>query len=301
MAVYGTILCAIDFSETSGDALRLGMHLASRLGAGVVAVHVIDRLLAEAAATRDTERRFAEQTAQDLQAFVVGADTAAADGRRRTGSAAPACIVRTGTAHEEILACANEQGAGLVVMGTHGLGGLKKLFFGSVTEKVLRDTPLPVLAVTKRDGDAPARTEIGGVMAAIELDANAEGVLAHASALASALTVPLSVFHVARDVQALPPLADAAQRVAVDRQAAARARLKELVGTTGREGLEAEVEAGPPAEQIARAASSRRDAIVVIGLGGRGVFHPPGSTAYRVLCMSAAPVLAVPGVESAAR
>ena len=55
--------------------------------------------------------------------------------------------VTSGGPSEAILLVARTRDAGLIVMGSHGLGGFRKLLFGSTTEQVLRQTERPVLAV----------------------------------------------------------------------------------------------------------------------------------------------------------
>ena len=60
---------------------------------------------------------------------------------------APGIAVVTGNAAEQILAQIVECEIDLVVMGTQGLEGTSRFVFGSTTEKVLRESPVPVLAV----------------------------------------------------------------------------------------------------------------------------------------------------------
>jgi nucleotide-binding universal stress UspA family protein len=57
------------------------------------------------------------------------------------------CATRVGHPFVEILACAAEQKADLIVMGTHGRGPVAHVLLGSVTEKVVRKAPCPVLTV----------------------------------------------------------------------------------------------------------------------------------------------------------
>jgi nucleotide-binding universal stress UspA family protein len=62
-------------------------------------------------------------------------------------------VLRPGVAWEEILAAAQALDAGLIVMGTHGRRGLPRAVLGSVAEKVVRLSPIPVLTVHgKSDG-----------------------------------------------------------------------------------------------------------------------------------------------------
>jgi nucleotide-binding universal stress UspA family protein len=61
-------------------------------------------------------------------------------------------MVRTGNAAEEILKAAEETNADLIAMSTHGRSGLRRLAFGSVTDKVLRGASIPVLMVRAPGG-----------------------------------------------------------------------------------------------------------------------------------------------------
>jgi len=61
-------------------------------------------------------------------------------------------IVHNGNAAEEILKTAEEINADLIAMSTHGRSGLRKLAFGSITDKVLRGSKVPVLMVRGEEG-----------------------------------------------------------------------------------------------------------------------------------------------------
>jgi nucleotide-binding universal stress UspA family protein len=61
----------------------------------------------------------------------------------------PTCKTRVvlGDAAEEILAYINSEGVDLVIIGTHGRKGLERVFFGSVAERVVKKSPVPVLSI----------------------------------------------------------------------------------------------------------------------------------------------------------
>ena len=61
-------------------------------------------------------------------------------------------MVRTGNAADEILKAAEEIKAHLIAMSTHGRSGLRRLAFGSITDKVLRGSKIPVLMVRAAEG-----------------------------------------------------------------------------------------------------------------------------------------------------
>jgi nucleotide-binding universal stress UspA family protein len=61
-------------------------------------------------------------------------------------------VVAMGNAADEIIKAAEENKVDLVAMSTHGRSGLRRLAFGSITDKVLRHSPVPVLTVRATEG-----------------------------------------------------------------------------------------------------------------------------------------------------
>jgi nucleotide-binding universal stress UspA family protein len=283
MALFTTILCAVDFSGHSRLGLQIALDLARRSTARVIVLHTIDLLLAQAAAAAYDERRLKADAENELRALVESLVQ---------GTGAPEIVVEIGRPEQTILATARARQADLIVLGTHGLGGLRKIFFGSVTEKVLRDTEVPVLAVTARESDEPA-PRFTGVLAAVEFDAYFESVIRHAVALASELDLPLTILHVVRPLSALPQYTAALGAAQEERIRAAQSRLDEAAATLPARGR-TEVLTGAPAETIAARAREPERQIVVLGIGGGRLLHRPGSTAYRVLSLANAAVLTVP-------
>jgi nucleotide-binding universal stress UspA family protein len=287
MPFIATVVVAVDFSEHSRQALRVALALAERQNARLVAVTAIDLLLVEAAAVAYDDDRLRTETETSLRLFV------AAECRDRYAGVPRDVVVRTGRADREILACVTEQGADMVVVGTHGLGGVRKLFFGSTAEKVLRSSRVPVLAVPF-DANRPSVCEFTSVLAAVELDETAESMAAEAARIATALGVPLALLHVVRPLQIGWRWAEARDAAMPARVRDARKHLeavaRTIVGTTPT----VVVSVGEPEEQVAAAAVQQAGALVVVGLGEGELFRRPGSVAYRILSMSTAPVLAVP-------
>lgn len=67
--------------------------------------------------------------------------------------------IRGGPPSREIVAYADEEDCDLIVMGTHGRGGLNRLLLGSVAERVVRSSDTPVMTVRVGDGDADRSPE----------------------------------------------------------------------------------------------------------------------------------------------
>ena len=116
----------------------------------------------------------------------------------------PAIDIVTGQPAAEILAAASRAGADLVVMGTQGLGGARKLVFGSTTDAVVREAAIPVLAVPEYEpervefGAGTARVTFNHVVAAVGLDAYDRVVTRTAAAWAQAFGAGLTLSHVWR-------------------------------------------------------------------------------------------------------
>lgn len=138
------ILVPSDFQSASAAALELAVELAQKLDAKLTLLHVwelpiypyMDFMLAsevissvEDAATKGLERELAS-----LRAHVPGADG----------------VLRTGVAWMTIQDVIKELKPDLVVMGTHGRRGLSHLTLGSVAEKTVRLSTVPVLTVHER-------------------------------------------------------------------------------------------------------------------------------------------------------
>jgi len=144
--VFHEILVPVDFSESSLRAVRLGVRLAQASGGRVTLMHVgvVPHFYATelglsgpagplfAQMSEEVNREQRRRLAELLEA------EAPADVRVNT-------LIREGFAPEEVVAQVADGGHDLVVMGTHGRTGLQRALLGSVTERVVRECPVPVL------------------------------------------------------------------------------------------------------------------------------------------------------------
>lgn len=145
--MYETILIPTDGSEPAERAAEQGVKLASELGSTVHVVYAVEPV--------------------PLGGFTSGPEPASAghreileeqktEGQNAIDAVAELCAeydvdvveaIEFGNPHEEILEYAESEGIGAIVMGTHGRSGAKRMVLGSVTEKVVRKSPVPVLTV----------------------------------------------------------------------------------------------------------------------------------------------------------
>jgi nucleotide-binding universal stress UspA family protein len=145
MITLGRILVPTDFSEPARAALLYAAALAEKFGGELVLLHVVQDLTV-----------FLPRDVTGMPSALPPADemnAAVRDGLTRfvqtsgLGQGVPRQEVREGAPHAQITAFAREAGVDLIVMGTHGRGGLSHMLLGSVTEKVVRTAPCPVLTV----------------------------------------------------------------------------------------------------------------------------------------------------------
>lgn len=138
--MYQRILVPVDGSEPSSRALNEALQLARGLGNGAVVqvqvLHVLDDALDQTELVGHGNAILAEAVVQGAAAAitVLPLMKPALD-----GSIAAA-----------VLAEASAGGADLIVIGTHGRKGLGRAVLGSVTEEVIRDSPVPVLLPGRR-------------------------------------------------------------------------------------------------------------------------------------------------------
>jgi nucleotide-binding universal stress UspA family protein len=140
--MFRHILLATDLSNASGRALSFAATLARSHGARLTVLHVYE---ASASSLAGTTTALAERTwpgviraREELDQLVRAVQAA--------GTRAQATIA-LGIPPILIAEIAREEQADLVVTGTHGRGGLARLFFGSVAEQVIRLSKVPVVAV----------------------------------------------------------------------------------------------------------------------------------------------------------
>jgi nucleotide-binding universal stress UspA family protein len=146
MTAIKRILVTTDFSEQSAAALDYAHALAKALGASIDLVHVFDDpffhplYTAEIYVPAPTELRNAlwNDAEQRLKEWL----------RDETVTGVSVAMhLLTGTPAEKIVEYAATQPVDLIVMGTHGRGGMAHLLLGSVAERVVRTAPCPVLTV----------------------------------------------------------------------------------------------------------------------------------------------------------
>jgi len=289
-----TILCPVDFSEAGRGALRYAAAVAAHFDAELVVLTVNHPLLVEIVDTRSHHGQLASSSLVELQRFVADSFEHA---ERPT---AYSLAIATGKPPHEILRVARERHCDLIVMSSQGRTGIRKLFFGTTTERVLRETSVPVL-ITPPGSRGPAdpielAQAVRRVLVPVDLTGSSARQIAVAGAVAGALDVPALLTHVVEPLRypaALEPTIPSINAELRDEADKALAKMaSSLPANVKREALSL---FGDPAEEIAKIARDRDAGLIVVGLHGSPFLGPRmGSVTYRVLCLVQSLILAVP-------
>ena len=295
MLTVRSILCAVDFSEQSRRALRWASAIAQHRGAELTVLSVVEPLLAQAAGIRlgvDLAREDAEPALREFVDAIVPEGVRQASHLRME--------VTVGDTSEAILQTARRLKAGLIVMGTHGLGGFQKLLLGSTTEQVLRRTEWPVLAVPPGAVSAPAvehpGVQLRRILLATDFRASAMAATQWAGDLASDIGVPLVLAHVVEPVVVPSRWQPLVADLESERVASGQRMLARLSASFRETHNECVVSVGRPADTIASLAIEYGAGLVVMGLANSEDSEPrtPGAIAYRVLRIAHVAVVVVP-------
>jgi len=144
VAGLARILVPTDFSAGSERAWAEARRLAARLGAELVLVHVLVEapLYSEGPFTMKQARDVFD-AARTWAVKTLGEWTATAE----AAGISARWVLRTGVPYKEIVGAAVREHADLIVIGTHGRGGLDRALLGSVADRVIRLAPCPVVTV----------------------------------------------------------------------------------------------------------------------------------------------------------
>src|SRR4029453_4145649 len=179
--------------------------------------------------------------------------------------------VATGKPDVEILRIANGDPAHLIVMSSRGATGIRRLFLGSVTERGLRATTVPIPGTPPAD-PGPRSAEdlqkaIRRVLVSVDLTEAVENQMRVAVRLATLLAVPLLIVHVVEPVRSFVPGHVHAANVDSERRDRAERRLQPLADAfSPLPRTEVLVVFGEPSEEIAKIAADRQGGLIVMGL-----------------------------------
>lgn len=290
MPLFSKILVATDHLESSQLALRMAVLLARRLGASLKVLHVLEE--AARAYPFPLPPGVREQARERLLKTV--------DQLRATGLAADA-VFEEGFAADQIGAATAATSADLVVVGSHGRSGLPRWVHGSVAERVVRLSPVPVLTVHPTDRlpeDAVAGPLFQRILAPTDFSEASRSGVDLARQMALALGGSLTLAHVCE----LPAPTYIDPNDAREIEARAKQDLAASLSALrpGLPSAEAVMRRGSPwAEIVGAAAEGKTDLVVMSTHGRRGWSRAfLGSVAEKVVRLAPTMVMTVPGAPA---
>jgi nucleotide-binding universal stress UspA family protein len=294
------VLCPIDLSELSARALAYANMIVIWYGGHLTVLHVaptFDPLEVQGPALFDPVRFVTPPSREEALELVRQALTTAGIPTQNVTVAAEA-----GDTETTIVDQALTMGADLIVMATHGRRGFDRLLLGSVTEKVLRKAPCPVLTVPPRAPGSPVEIPLEQVLCPIDFSAGSLQALGFALDIARRAHASVTVLHAVEWLADEEPREFAHFSVPEYRQYLmedARDRLDAVLQDEPpiERGTKTRVVAGRAYREILRAAGEESADLIVMGAQGRG--GPPitqlGSTTQHVVRGASCPVLTVRG------
>ena len=276
------ILLATDFSHESQNALKCAISLAKRYESKLFLAHAISGAASLPTADvwpalPDVEQRDAEKSMAQLEQS------------KDLQSLPHEVVMQTGETWEVLSRLVSDQNIDLIVMGTHGSGGIDKLMLGSTAEKVVRHATCPVLTVGPRVRWLSLE-RFGNILYATDFSSGSLRALNYALSLAEEDRAELTMLHVIEN----NPTSDAEL---IEWKRRDGERLSQLVASEIDlpSHPEMEVEVGDPAEEVVRLADARNADLIVMGSHPSGAVstHLPWTTLHHVLQHAHCPVLTV--------
>jgi len=295
------ILCASDLSDFSNITIAVGVALAREFNAELYVCHVID--LAATAVyhdgfytpidLQDQATAYAEETLQKI----VG-----------SSSVAWQTLVPAGHPADTLTRMVQEQGIDLVIIATHGRSGLKRLIIGSVTERLMRTLPCPLLIVRSHDPKITAPIDLENkfkrILVGCDFSHASDQALQYGLSLAQELQSDLHLVHVmAPSVyeNLLKSNAEPAPRRSEELREQLEGRLEARLPEDAYHWCnpKTQILAGQPYEEITKYAVLHKMDLIVLGVRGLGLVEKlfVGSTTDRVARQAPCPLLSV-GAQS---
>jgi nucleotide-binding universal stress UspA family protein len=283
------VLVATDFSHTAQIALSHALALARRYGAKIYLAHIISPELFRSVprgVRTEARKRTREHADHEMSALVTLAELR--NFRHQT-------VIEEGNVAAGVLLLVREHAIDLLVIGTQGHRGVKRMLLGSVAEKLFRQSPCPVLIVPPRAGE---HTGVGRILYPTDFSKHSLQVTPNALSLARHYRAKLILLHVVQGAAVHSIDEVRRQRKQVE------TRIRRSV--LGKANLEqqpvVEVEFGDPAQKICKAAAQWQSDLIVLGVrrAKSTVAHLAEGTAYQVVRQAPCPVLTIRGPRAAA-
>ncbi len=278
-------LFATDFSASADLALPYAVSIARRFGSTLYVTHIVSRRPWLGAAPEETPHSFDQRRRQAERQLSKVLNAECMSGIPEEA------ILQEGDIRAAMSHLVENREIDLVVVGSHGRHGIRRLLLGSKAEDILEATTCPVLIVGPRVVPEKTSTAMQRVLFPTDFTPEALPAIPYALLLASHPECKLMLLHAVEE----PPrnqLRDPERTVNY-----LRTRLQDLIPADAALACKAELAIGfgSAAQEILRTAKEWQADVIVLGEHRAGPYaaHLLGNTAYDIVCHAPCPVLAV--------
>lgn len=208
------ILLPTDFSENAYNALCYGLKIAQKTGADVLFFHAnhVPIIIPDTPTTM-YESVIANEDKRQLEALVKLKDKLFKQLNITPEQVKADCMVKPGFAVDAIVEVVKDENIGLIVMGTKGASGIKKLLLGSNTASIIKKVDCPVLAVP----DTAQFKGIDKIVFATDYhEINDKNVLTPLVEMALLFDSELLIFNVKEEEEQVPSVSQAAEGLKIE-------------------------------------------------------------------------------------
>ncbi|MFO8110950.1 MAG: universal stress protein [Desulfosalsimonadaceae bacterium] len=291
------ILCATDFSEVSRSVVPYGIEMAKKLSAKLYICHIIDlpaiSVYGESVFDPISHQQyFIDFARKEMENQVAGEDI----------DWEP--LISIGQTPDEIVRLVVENNIDMVVTSTHGRSGLRRLFLGSVTERLMRTLTCPLLVLPSEDtadeDQLRRRFPFRNILVAYDFSKDSEQAFSTSLSIAQEFESNLHIVHVVeptayKDFLKFPGAPG--EPLPRDIHDSLKEGLLELVPMEAFNWCEiqAEILVGKPYAEIVSYAGEKGIDLIALGVRGHGKVEEVlvGSTTDRVIRRAPCPVLSV--------
>lgn len=291
------ILCATDFSEVSRSVVPYGIEMAKKLSAKLYICHIIDlpaiSVYGESVFDPISHQQyFIDFARKEMENQVAGEDI----------DWEP--LISIGQTPDEIVRLVVENNIDMVVTSTHGRSGLRRLFLGSVTERLMRTLTCPLLVLPSEDtadeDQLRRRFPFRNILVAYDFSKDSEQAFSTSLSIAQEFESNLHIVHVVeptayKDFLKFPGAPG--EPLPTDIHDSLKEGLLELVPMEAFNWCEiqAEILVGKPYAEIVSYAGEKGIDLIALGVRGHGKVEEVlvGSTTDRVIRRAPCPVLSV--------
>jgi nucleotide-binding universal stress UspA family protein len=291
MITIKKVLCPVDFFPASEAAAMRAARIAADYGATLKLLHVVSPILSSykfplnhvqaVKALEQTSARAMKGLLEKMEDAGIVTETE----------------IRIGNVQDEIKRTVDRDKPDLIVMGTHGHQGIERWFLGSVTESLLRHSPVPLLTVSpaSKDGDKRIRR----VLVTTDFSDGTADALNYAFSIAQENQARVDLLHVVEDIGL-----DISARYGDPFVKNIQKKLASFVprGATNWCDVRTRVESGKPYRAILKIAQREKPDLLVMNIHGKNRIDRAllGSTAERVVRAADCPVMLIPPLKKSA-